>query len=80
MADIKTRQVITGTIKTLDRSVVASHRIKDAFVYAKDAADRSTGPEESQNAETYASSKIENTIKEGSRQAVHGFHEAGKNP
>ena len=35
MTDIKTREVITGTIKTLDRSASSMHRIKDETVHTR---------------------------------------------
>ena len=36
MADIKTRDVVTGTIKAIDKSAVAAERMKDAFIRTKD--------------------------------------------
>ena len=36
MADIKTRDVVKGTVKTLDRSAVATERMKSATVRTKD--------------------------------------------
>ena len=41
MPDIKTRDVVSGTIKTLDRSTLAGQRMKDAYVQAKDKAEHS---------------------------------------
>ena len=32
MADIKTREVMKGTIKTFDRAEAAAHRIKDGSI------------------------------------------------
>ena len=35
MPDIKTREVVSGTIKALDRSTLAGQRMKDAYVQTK---------------------------------------------
>lgn len=35
MPDIKTREVVSGTIKAVDRSTLAGQRMKDAYVQAK---------------------------------------------
>ena len=32
MADIKTRDIIKGTIKTIDKAAVASERMKQAYI------------------------------------------------
>lgn len=39
MPDIKTRDVVSSTIKTIDRSALAGQRMKDAYVQAKDRID-----------------------------------------
>ena len=39
MADIKTRDVVKGTIKTIDKAAVAEERMKDAYVRTKDKAE-----------------------------------------
>ena len=41
MADIKTRDAVKGTIKTIDKSAVAAERMKDAFIRTKEKADHS---------------------------------------
>ena len=41
MPDIKTRDVLSSTIKTIDRSALAGQRMKDAYVQAKDKAEHS---------------------------------------
>lgn len=41
MHDIKTRDVVKGTIKAIDKSAVAAERIKDAYVRTKDKAEHS---------------------------------------
>ena len=39
MADIKTREVMKGTIKTFDRAEEAAHRIKDGSIRTKESAE-----------------------------------------
>ena len=39
MPDIKTRDVVKGTVKTIDKSAVAAERMKDAYIRTKDKAE-----------------------------------------
>ena len=39
MPDIKTRDVVKGTVKTIDKSAVAAERMKDAYILTKDKAE-----------------------------------------
>ena len=39
MADIKTREVMKGTIKTFDRAEAAAHRIKEGSIRTKESAE-----------------------------------------
>lgn len=70
MPDIKTRDVVSGTIKTLDRSALAGQRMKDAYVQAKDKAEHSVYSSE-RNSEEYASEQITNGASTVAREAVH---------
>ena len=38
MADIKTRDVVRGTIKTVDRAAIAERRMKQSYLLTKDQA------------------------------------------
>lgn len=40
MADIKTRDAVKGTIKTIDKAAVASERMKSAYSKIKDKAEQ----------------------------------------
>lgn len=77
MADIKTRDKVKGTIKTIDKAAVATERMKQAYISSKDKAEHSVQAKE-HNAEEYASDKIfsgtENAVYEGVRQ----FDKAGR--
>ena len=57
MADIKTRDAVKGTIKTIDKSAVAAERMKDAFVRTKEKTERSISPTEN-SPEEYAADRV----------------------
>lgn len=74
MADIKTRDMVKGTIKTIDKAAVAAERMKRAYVATKEKAEHSTHASES-SAEEYASDRIE----AAADTAVHdGVYQADK--
>ena len=60
MADIKTRDAVKGTIKTIDKAAVASERMKAAYAKTKDKAEQGYYAEES-SATEYAADKISHT-------------------
>ena len=70
MPDIKTRDVVSGTIKAIDRSALAGQRMKDAYVQAKDKAEHSVYSSES-NSEEYASERIADGASTVAREAIH---------
>ena len=70
MPDIKTRDVVSGTIKAVDRSTLAGQRMKDAYVQAKDKAEHSVYSSES-NSEEYASERITDGASTVVHEAVH---------
>ena len=57
MADIKTKDSVKGTIKTIDKAAVASDRMRKAYIQTKEKAEHSTSAAEA-NAEEYALSLI----------------------
>lgn len=57
MADIKTRDAVKGTIKTIDKSAVAAERMKDAFIRTKEKAERSYTSAEN-SPEEYAADRV----------------------
>ena len=75
MPDIKTRDVVSGTIKAVDRSAMAGQRIKDIYVKAKDGAEHSVYSSEC-NSEEYAADKITDSVSELAQEAIHqaGVH------
>lgn len=70
MPDIKTRDVVSSTIKTIDRSALAGQRMKDAYVQAKDKAEHGVYSSES-NSEEYASERITDGVSTVAREAIH---------
>lgn len=70
MPDIKTRDTVKGTIRTLDRAKVASARMKSAYVQTKDKAEHSVEAKE-HNATEYASDRMESGTKRTAEESVH---------
>ena len=70
MPDIKTRDVVSSTIKTIDRSALAGQRMKDAYVQAKDKAEHGVYSSES-NSEEYAADRITDGVSTAACEAVH---------
>lgn len=46
MADIKTRDVVKGTIKKIDKAAIAADRMRSAYVQTKEKAEHTTHPDE----------------------------------
>ena len=77
MADIKTRDAVKGTIKTIDKSAVAAERMKDAFIRTKEKANRSyysagNSPEE------YAADRVTDGAEAVTFGVVHEFDKRGR--
>lgn len=77
MADIKTRDAVKGTIKTIDKSAVAAERMKDTFIRTKEKADHSyysaeNGPEE------YAADRVTDGAEAVTYGAAREFDKCGR--
>ena len=70
MPDIKTRDVVSSTIKTIDRSALAGQRMKDAYVQAKDKAEHGVYSSEN-TSEEYATNQMSDGVSTVAREAVH---------
>ena len=77
MPDIKTKDVVLGTIKTVDRSALAGQRMKDAYVHARNKAEQSVSSSES-NSEEYAADRISENTADVAREAVHQMDTFGQ--
>ena len=75
MADIKTRDMVKGTIKTIDKAAVASERMKQAYISTKERAENSTYAAEN-SADEYASDKFERGIDATVHEGIHQFDKA----
>ena len=77
MPDIKTRDVVKGTMKVIDKSAVAAERIKDAYVRTKDKAEHGIFAAES-SPEEYAADRTLTGTETAAHEAVHGLDKAGR--
>lgn len=77
MPDIKTRDTIKGTIKTIDKAAVAGERMKDAYVRTKDKAERSVYSSEGSPSE-YAADRMTGTAEMTGVEAAHQFDKQGR--
>lgn len=77
MPDIKTRDVVKGTVKVIDKSAVAAERIKDAYVRTKDKAEHSVFAAES-SPEEYAADRTLTGTETAAHEVAHGLDKAGR--
>ena len=76
MADIKTRDMVKGTIKTIDKAAIASERMKVAYAKTKDKAEQGYFTEES-SATEYTADKVSHTTERVIAEGVHQFDKQG---
>ena len=77
MADIKTRDAIKGTIKTIDKAAVASERMKSAYAKTKDKAEQGYYADES-SATEYAADRVSCASERVTEEGVHQFNKQGQ--
>ena len=77
MADIKTRDAVKGTIKTIDKAAVAGQRMKQAYISTKDKAEHSTSAAEN-SADEYAADRFERGMDTAIHEGAHQFDKAGR--
>lgn len=77
MPDIKTRDVVKGTIKTLDKSAVAAEHMKQAYVRTKDKAEHSISPAEA-TPDEYAADRISGGAETVVYETAHQFDKQGR--
>ena len=68
--DIKTKDVVQGTIKTVDRTAMAGQRMKEAYIQTKHKAEHSVYSSES-NSEEYAADQMTDAASSVTHEAVH---------
>ena len=77
MADIKTRDAVKGTIKTIDKAAIASERMKAAYAKTKDKAEQGYYADES-SATEYAADRVSCASERVTEEGVHQFNKQGQ--
>ena len=77
MADIKTRDAVKGTIKTIDKAAVASERMKAAYAKTKDKAEQGDYADEN-SATEYAADRVSYVSERVTEEGVHQFNKQGQ--
>ena len=77
MADIKTKDAVKGTIKTIDKAAITGQRMKQAYVQTKEKAEHATHAQEN-SAEEYASDRLEGGADSLTHEAVYQFDKQGR--
>ena len=77
MADIKTRDAVKGTIKTLDKAAIAGRRMKSAYAKTKDKAEQGYYAEENSHTE-YAADKVSHASGRIKDEGIHQFNKQGQ--
>ena len=77
MADIKTRDAVKGTIKTIDKAAIASERMKSAYVGIKEKAEQGYYADEN-SATEYAADRISCAADRVKDEGIHQFNKQGQ--
>lgn len=76
MPDIKTRDVVKGTIKTLDRSAALGERMKEAYVRTKEKGENAAASSDS-SADEYAADQLTGGVDAMTHEAVQQVDQQG---
>lgn len=77
MPDIKVRDTVKGTIKAIDKSAVASERMKNAYVRTKEKAEHSTHAAEG-SPEEYAADRLSGGVETAAYGVAHEVDKTGR--
>lgn len=77
MADIKTRDAVKGTIKTIDKAAIASERMKAAYAKTKDKAEQGYYADEN-SATEYATDRVSYATERVTEEGLHQFNKQGQ--
>lgn len=77
MADIKTRDKVKGTIKTIDKATVATERMKNSYAKAKHKAEHGLYADEN-SATEYATDNVSGTVERVTNEGIHQFDKQGR--
>ena len=77
MPDIKTRDVVKGTVKAIDKSAVAAERMKDAYVRTKQKAEHGVYSAES-SPDEYAADRLSGGTETVVHETAHQLDKQGR--
>ena len=77
MANIKTKDTKKGTIKTIDKALIATQKIKQSYVATKEKAEN-VAKTDGNSPEEYASNRVENGIDKAVHDGACLFDKAGR--
>ena len=77
MPDIKTRDVVKGTIKTLDRSAVLGERMKEAYVRTKEKGENAVVSSDS-SADEYAADQLTGGVEAITHEVIYQIDHRGQ--
>lgn len=77
MPDIKTRDVVKGTVKAIDKSATAAQRMKDAYIRTKRKAENSVYSEEGLPSE-YATDRVSESAETVLHETGYQLHRQGQ--
>ena len=77
MPEIKTRDVVKGTIKTLDRSAVLGERMKEAYVRTKEKGENAVASSDS-SADEYAADQLTGGVEAITHKAIYQIDHQGQ--
>ena len=77
MADIKTRDAVKGTIKTIDKAAIATERMKSAYAKTKDKAEQGYYADDNSVTE-YAADRISYGADRIKDEGIHQFNKQGQ--
>ena len=77
MPEIKTRDVVKGTVKAIDKSAVAAERMKDAYIRTKDKTEQGVFAAEG-SPDEYAADRILSGAETAAHEAAHGLDKVGR--
>lgn len=77
MADIKTRDVLKGTVRTIDKVAVAGQRMKHAYIATKEKAEHSVEARET-STEEYAADRFEAGTDTALHEGAYTLDKAGR--
>ena len=77
MPDIKTRDTVDKSVKTIDKSIIAAQHMKSAYMQAKEKAEQSA-PADQESPEGYAADQISDGVKTIAFEGIHQLDRQGR--